>query len=393
MKKILLYSMVLLAVAACSTKKHVSVALNSGNYETAINSSVSKLRANKFKKRNAEYVFMLHEAFYKANERDLRSIENLKRDGNPEFYRKIYDTYLKLDARQNKIRPLLPLQVEGKKLVFKFTDYRNDIHTAKNKLTAFLYEKGNKLLTSGNKRKIRSAYNTFKYLDKINPGYSNTRSLMEEAHLLGKDHIYVSVHNETDLIMPKGLEDELLDIDFNNQNKFWSEFYTREYEGADFDYSVELVIKDIHISPEHIKEREFERAREIVDGWKYKLDRNGNVAKDSLGNDIKIDNIIEVKCKVRESIQSKTSQIAAKVFFIDLDTKNTIDNFGITSNFLFENIFTTIDGDKRALNKEDMVYINNKMLPFPTNEQMIFDTGHDLKMQLKKIIKSYNIKS
>jgi hypothetical protein len=31
-------------------------------------------------------------------------------------------------------------------------------------------------------------------------------------------------------------------------------------------------------------------------------------------------------------------------------------------------------------------------VPFPSNEQMVYDTGEDLKLKLKDIIKSYTIR-
>jgi hypothetical protein len=35
-------------------------------------------------------------------------------------------------------------------------------------------------------------------------------------------------------------------------------------------------------------------------------------------------------------------------------------------------------------------FLERRAIPFPTEEQMIFDTGEDLKIQLKQIINSYS---
>jgi hypothetical protein len=67
-----------------------------------------------------------------------------------------------------------------------------------------------------------------------------------------------------------------------------------------------------------------------------------------------------------------------------------LDRFTIDSGFVFENVFGTFRGDKRALLDEDRRIIRNRMIPFPPNEQMVYDTGEDLKFKLKKIINSYN---
>ena len=57
------------------------------------------------------------------------------------------------------------------------------------------------------------------------------------------------------------------------------------------------------------------------------------------------------------------------------------------SEFIFENIFATYRGDKRALLKEDKRLMRNQYIDFPSNEQMIFDTSTDLKNKFSRILK------
>jgi len=134
------------------------------------------------------------------------------------------------------------------------------------------------------------------------------------------------------------------------------------------------------------------RKKEIIDGWEYQLDSDGNVAKDSLGNDIKIDKIVEVKCRFFEFEQFKSSQVIAEVAYIDLKSNLLIETFPIESGFVFENFYARIRGDKRALNAEDRKILRNSRVPFPSNEQMVYDTGEDLKLKLKDIINSFHIR-
>jgi hypothetical protein len=67
-----------------------------------------------------------------------------------------------------------------------------------------------------------------------------------------------------------------------------------------------------------------------------------------------------------------------------------VDAFPISSEFVFQHVFATSRGDKRALETTLLPFLNNQRVPFPSEEQMIYDTGEDLKMQLKKIINAYN---
>ena len=59
----------------------------------------------------------------------------------------------------------------------------------------------------------------------------------------------------------------------------------------------------------------------------------------------------------------------------------------VNFQFVFENIYAKYKGDKRAIANEYMPNFRNGPVPFPNNQQMVFDTGEDLKNQLKGIIK------
>jgi len=133
------------------------------------------------------------------------------------------------------------------------------------------------------------------------------------------------------------------------------------------------------------------RKKQIVDGWEYVLDEQGNVAQDSLGNDIKVDKIIDVKARVFEMEQFKSAQVIAKVEFKNLLTNELIESFPIDSEFIFQNKFARMRGDERALTDYDRDLLEHRRIPFPTNSQMVFDTGEDLKLQLKSILNSYHI--
>lgn len=386
MKKLLLLTSCITLFVACSAKKQVEQAVNTGNYNQAIATALQKLKTNKNKKRKAEYVIMLQDAYYKSVERDLNTIKHFKKDNNPELLKNIFEIYNDLDARQEAIKPVLPLYVNGKNIVFKFNDYSDAIAESKAKLSDYLYEKGIDLLESDDKYTIREAYNTLEYLDNINPNYETTRNLLNEAHARGTHYVLVSINNQTQQVIPRRLEDDLLNFNTYGLNQFWTVYHATPNKNIGYDFAMQLQLKRINISPERIKEREFIRERDVADGWKYKKDRNGNVMKDSLGNDIKIDKIIRVKARVNEIIQSKESQIIADVVYTNLKTKQIIDTFSFDSGFIFENIFARYRGDKRALEQEDRRLIDNRRVPFPTNEQMVYDTGEDLKAKLKNII-------
>ncbi len=392
MKRLLPIFVVMLILAACGGKKNMEAAVNSGNYDQAITTALNKLRTNKNKKRKADYVLMLQDAYHKATERDLNDIDHLKKDQNPELYREIYERYVDLDSRQEAVKPLLPLTVEGRQIAFNFNDYSSNLVQARENVSDFYYEKGIDLLESEDKRDIRTAYDVLNYIESINPNYEKTRELMKEAHERGTAYVSVTIQNRTHQVIPQRLEDDLLNFDTYGLNQFWTVYHAQPNRKISYDFAMELQLKQINVSPERIKEREFVREKEIVDGWEYELDAKGNVVKDSLGNDIKIDKIVNVKARYNEFTQIKSTQVIADVVYIDIKTKQLLDTFTIDSEFVFQNLFARMRGDKRALESEDLKILNNRRVPFPSNEQMVFDTGEDLKLKLKDIISSYRVK-
>jgi len=391
MKRLLLLTILLSTLISCGGRKHIEKELHSGNYDYAISNALKKLKSNKDKKRKQEYIVMLEDAYQKVVDRDLKKIEQYKEDGNQEFYKSIYEIYTNLDERQEAIKPVLPLKVGNRTASFAFNDYSNEIVEFRYKTSDYLADKGLDLLDSEEKYNAREAYKIFDYIESINPNFEDVRQLMDEAHLSGTNYVFVSIENHTNQIIPVRLEEDLLNFDAYGLNKFWTIYSTNT--DIDYDFAMKLQLKRINISPERITERQYIREKEIVDGWEYQLDNNGNVVQDSLGNDIKIDKIVNVNAKVFEFIQLKSTQVIANAIYTDSKSNEVLDTFAIDSEFIFENLYIRSRGDKRALTVEDIEILNNgKRIPFPSNEQMVYDTGEDLKLKLKKIINSYNLK-
>lgn len=393
MKRFLLLSVLVSVLVSCSAKKQMESAISNGNYDQAINEALRKLENKKDKKRKQDYIVLLEDAYYKVLEEDLQHINHLKKDGNPEQYKTIYTIYTDLEARQNAIKRLLPLKINGKTLNLEFNDYSSEIVDYRYKTSDYLIGQGLTMLDSEVKYNARKAYDIFSYIERINPNFEETRSLMDEAHLKGTDYVYVSVLNETQQIIPQQLEADLVDFNTYGLNQFWTVYHSNTDETIDYDFAMQLRLKRINITPERINERQQLRERQVVDGWKYQLGRDGNVMKDSLGNDIKIDKIINVRARFVEVIQTKSAQVIADIAYTDLKQNQIIDNFTIDSGFVFENVFGRFRGDRRALNNNDRNLLRQQHIQFPSDAQMVFDTGEDLKLKLKDIISTYRLNS
>jgi hypothetical protein len=119
--------------------KDVQEAVNTGQFDKAIQQSLNKLRSNKTKSKNQKYIYLLEEAFAKAVTRDQERISFLQQEANPTNIREIHDLYKDLKARQMRIRPILPLplQEEGRDARFDMKNYDKEIIASKIRLWTF----------------------------------------------------------------------------------------------------------------------------------------------------------------------------------------------------------------------------------------------------------------
>lgn len=382
-----LFLILFLALSSCGVKTTQSL-LSDGNYDGAIDRAVEALRTKKDSKGKQDYVFLLEEAFAKAKDRDLRNLDLMIKEANPNNAERVYNTYLQLNNRQEKIRPLLPLPLlkQGKNASFAFDNYSDQIVSSKIALSKYLYENASALLKSNNKLDFRKAYDDFSYLESINPNYKNTKKLMDDAQFKGTDFVDVYARNETNMVIPKQLQDDLLDFKTYGLNDKWTVYHSARQKNVTYDYSLVINFRQINISPEQIKEKEFIKERQVKDGVKTLLDSRGRPVKDSLGKEIKVDNYRLLRANIYEFRQFKSCQITAKVDYVDVRTNALLQSFPVTSEFIFENIYSTYKGDRSACEDSYMTYFNKRAVPFPNNEQMVYDTGEDLKARLKDII-------
>ena len=385
-KKITALLALFLIITSCAVKQTREL-LTSGEYDAAIKNAVDELKVNKNAKGKQDYVYILEEAFAKAKERDLNNIALWSKDTNPKNLEKIYNTYVQLNYRQEDIKPLLPLHYlkENKDAVFPFEDYNDALVKSKDAYCKHLYDNSKALLATKDKMSFRRAYDDLTLLETLNSAYKDTAKLKDEALAKGIDYVLVTTKNNTETIIPKRLQDDLLNFSTYGLNDKWTTYHSIRQKGLIYDYGLLVSFTNISISPEEIKEKIYDKVKTIKDGYKDNV-ATGNGIKDGQGNPVKIDNMIDVKIKIDEFSQSKTCQVVAKLDFTDLDTGQLIETTTISGGVDFKNMYATYKGDKRACDAKYYPTFDQKALPFPSNEQMVYDAGEDLKAKLKDII-------
>ncbi|WP_291275526.1 hypothetical protein [Flavobacterium sp.] len=383
------FLLISLLFLGCGVKQTQSM-LSNGDYDGAIYRALEGLRTNKNAKGNQEYVYLLEEAFAKAKERDLNDLKLLIKENNPANLERIYNLYKQLHTRQERVKGVLPLRLinENRNAYFPFDDYSDSIIASKNDLSAYLYTNAKKLMNSRNKLDAREAYDDLGYLDQLNPNYKDVRLLMDEAKFKGTDFVFVSTKNDTQMIIPARLQEDLLDFSTFGINDKWTVYHNKKQKDFFYDYGLVVTFRNIVISPEQVREKQFVKEKQVKDGTKVLLDANGNPVKDQNGNNVMVDNLKTVTASIYEFTQNKSCQVTAKVEFLDNRSNQLIDTYPLSSEFVFNYVYATFNGDKRACEQDYFQFFDRRAVPFPTNEQMVFDSGEDLKAKLKAIITS-----
>lgn len=378
MKKFYIYAILIVFISSCTSSAKY---MQKGQYDAAINKSVKKL----IKKQNkTNELGVLKRAFELANQKNMDNIQSLQYSGQPDIWESIFLNYDLMRNRQ-EIVERLPKSTLAQ-LGIEHIDYNQLRADAKRKAGEFLYNHAQSLLKNNNRQDARKAFDELVRLQKFYPNYPNIRGLMDDAILIGTNNVLFKIQNQTRSVMPEDFESELLKITLKKLNQQWLNFDTRESEALYYDYTIYLNLKTIDVSPESVKESNYEENTNIRDGDQYVLDANGNVKKDSLGNDIKVPKYINVKAQIVETKLEKSAIVQGTIDFYSNRDGQLIKTFPITAQKTFLYSFAKAYGDMRAVKAETKKKIGLNPIPFPSNLQMIYDTNEDLKNVTMSIV-------
>ena len=372
MKRVLPVILILVFVmAGCGSSKKQ---LERGNYDAAIDRSVKQLRRDP---NDNKQIATLQSAYKVANEQDNERIRFLKMENKPNNWDEIYITYQRLYDRQALVRTVPNFNVS-------YVDYMPELVAAKRKAADFYYAHGMELMKNNMKDSYRQAFAEFVRAKQYVGDYEGIDSKISESKYLGMSRVFVSIQNKSLLKFPKEFEDELLTLDLPSLNNEWVEYHTQNLDqNIQYDYFVNVNINTIAVSPDQTVESDSVIKRDIEDGFSYVLDKNGNVMKDTLGNDIKMKKYRTVQCALVETIQRKACRIDGDIEVIQMNPNKVLkkDPIGAQSNF--ENISSRALGDLQALNPQQLERTKSKPMPFPTDIEMVIRCSENLKMAIR----------
>ncbi len=384
--KIISFCTLLMLTISC---RSVEKMIDQGDFDTALLKSARKISGKQQLKK--KYVTAIEEAFQKATQNDLAAVKSrYDSDRASDWYQAI-QRIRKIESRQNTVSFLLPIvSSEGYKANFSFVRTDDLLKNAISQFQDLTYRDALDLLETsrqGSKADARKAYQTFARLWEFNGEYLNARRLQQEAEELGITHVAVRIENATYQYIPESILQEILDRNFVNEK--WIQYHLEDAIPL-ADREINLRINRLDIGPERIQERFFVDTREIEDGFDYVLDQNGNVSKDSLGNDIKRPRFKLIKARVVETHQFKSAMLSGRILNKNIVT-GRLEEVPFQSEMLFEHFSASFQGDRRALSPESRRFLGILPVPFPDNQQMVVDLVHTLSPILRDKVQKLNL--
>jgi hypothetical protein len=297
----------------------------SGNFEKAIEKSVKKLKSDPT---NEESILYLEASYAKLNRQTMDRIEFLKKEGRPENVLPVYDALARLRLYEDMIAPLLPLRMASKNRNAGFSFIKDeDLIVAKQHAAEYLYASATKLLSTGNTMDARQAYGQLEELKCIYPDYKDASQKLSEAVAKGTNQVYLKIQNNSGAYLFQELEKEITSMPLGDLNMQWVNFYGGSNQQSP-DYSIVVNIRQLVVTPDMQGPPSVHtESRTIQDGWQYELDANGNVKKDSSGNDIKVPKYKTIKCVVTEYMQQKSTTLAGTIDFYQSDGNSLLYSY------------------------------------------------------------------
>lgn len=385
MKKLVYASMLLLVIS--SGCKVAEKEFREGNYDEAINICIKKLVDNPDK---SEYILILEEAFLRANNEDLDYIKSLNTEGSPDRWEEIYNVYERIYGRQLKIRPLLPLYVgaEERDAEFKFADALDGMNTAKKNAAAYWYANANLKLKSNDKYKAREAYYEFQKIKRFYTEYKDTDDLIKKAKDLGTNDVVFEVENKSNNSLNYDVTKAMNQIDIPKSSGTWY-IIRSNYSTKDVEMTIQLNIRKIEAYPEKVSTNQYEESKQIVDGYEYVYDNQGNIVKDSLGNPIKEPDYKTVTAYVTETWQEKVATVSGEVVYLNKNGE-VIRSFPVRADAVFKNYYAAATGYAEALTPQSKEKLGGKPLPFPYDDQMMIDAVNLLENEVRSVTNANN---
>jgi hypothetical protein len=390
--RMLIISSIIALMAFTTTACHSARKFaENGDYDSAIEYCVKHLRGKK--KKQDDLVRGLEMAYERAQDRDLRRLENLQAQNTLESWERAHSVALDIRDRQDLVEPLVPLRSkDGYIAHFEFVGAEKMVANAAAKASELMYAQAERLLVqaeTGDRKAARTAYDLLEDLGrKYTRNYRDSQHLMSTALHLGASYTLFSVSNQSNEVLPVQVENKLTRLAVQNLDARWKKFDTSRDGNQKYHYRAKFILERIEVSPELVRENRYWDEKHINDGFEYVLDKRGNVIKDSLGNDMKRVKTAIVRADVLEINQRKTALVRGMLEVYDATGSQLLERKPITTEVVFDHLSVSWRGDERALSDKTRCNLGRVPAPFPSDSDLLYQASDQLQPMLADALRS-----
>ncbi len=378
----ILFAAVIMSSCASTTKN-----LQRGNYDKVIFKTTKKL----MRKPNTKDAEAMDKAYKLANERDLERVAYLEREDNPNYYDELFARYASLKDRQSRVRTVTPITVNGKTYSYEYIDYDAKIVESKNKAAEEFYNTGKRLMTNAlSKADFREAYVQLVRANEYGGHkFPDIDILIHDARLAGISRVIVVPENrDPNIGIPEIDMEYLISLDTRAlEGSEWTEYHLNHAGGeANYDYEMFVRVLAINVSDNIEKESKQDYTGKSKTEFNYALDANGNVMKDTAGNDIKIYKDVYGTIIKKEKEKACTIRGEVEIISIMGDPRGSLAKVPFSAESKFTNVSYKLIGSQEAIPAGTLNLLKNEEEAFPTETILVKQCIENAKPSVQSIM-------
>lgn len=352
--------MILALLASCkSTKK----AYEKGDYEKAVLNSIDRLRSSPNNKKARETLELAYPALVDFME---EKVADAKRSADPFKWESIVTVYEFL----NRVNREIKRSPAALKVIPNPTNYQGALTEAERNAAEARYISGNQLLLDardGDKEAAKQAFTHFERALEYRNNFKDARELSQIARELATTYVKVEpipMHSQALAITSEFFENQMLEF-FQQRNRspfvaFYSAKENWQPEQGP-DHIMRMIFDDFVVGQAYVKETVRERRKDSIVISEVRI--NDSTVKDVYGT---------VEAEVHQFRKEISSAGLLDFRIIDARTGGIVTQKKFPGTFIWVDKWGFYQGDKRALEDEDVEYCRKRRQVADPSPQTLF---------------------
>jgi hypothetical protein len=350
--------------------------LQKGNYNSALNRSINKLRKSPGNSKAAKTLSQAYNMTVKVNMEEIYSLQN-----SSDIYKweKIIERYNKLNSVYDEI-----VRCPGcLKVIPDPNKYTNVLTEAINNAVAVRYDLGIKAMKNNTMNSAMEAYRHFSVAKSYLPDYKDIDKQMAAAKEAGTLRVvmeHIPMHSRSMQISNEFFENKIQEY-LQNLNYDFVDFYTPEQARTN------------NIRPHQYLEFRFD---DFVVGQTSIYEKETVVTRDSVilktentGTKEKKYTYGTVKANLHTFSKTLTSSGLLDMRIVDAANNSVLSQNKLPGTYVWETNWAYFNGDERALNKDQLQMVKQREAYPPPPQQLFIEFTKPIFSQVCEKIRNY----